>query len=1205
MEAGSVLVRIMADSNALTAGLTRASGQMAAFGAKMSKVGMGMTKYLTLPLLAVGAVSIKMASDFEGSMRLIQTQAGGSAKDVEVLSKAVLKLATQGQHGPKELADSLYHLKSVGMDNAQAMAALTASEHLASVGHADLEATTNAVAGAFKSGISGAQNFGKAVGTINSIIGAGNMRMDDFNAAMGTGVAVAAQAFGVSLTSLGASLAMITSRGIPATKAAMSLRMAIMMMGAPSQAAAKAFANVGLSTTDLAKAMRSGGLVGAIGMLKEHLAGLSKVDTAAALTKMFGARSSAAVLTLIGNLKDFQRTQDQILANSKSFWGMVGAQAEEAAAKWKHFKSATGSVAVTLGNVLLPIAKKMADDLGKLAEAFAGLSKSTQTSIVKWAALAAAAGPVLFIVGKAITLFAAFGGIIGTVASTLGAFGAAFSVGGIGALATSMAAAIGPIGWVAIAIAAVGAAFVLAWKHSETFRNAMTTVWNGAVSAIQWAASVIVPLAQQIWAKLVEGARWVAATLGPSLRDLWSSMQPALRETWALVSGFFQTMYNGAVAIVGWFRTNWSTIGPILKAAWDVGIAATKTFFRVLAQVLGTIAALLRGDWKDAWSHATKAFDQAWKGMVPIGQAGSRLVVAILKGLAKLAVAAMKDLATHAVAALKSLPGALASLAKHAMGMLVSAIKGGSGQAVSFLKSLPGKAKAGISAMPGLLRAVGAAAMKGLRSGLQSVWGAVAGFVQSIPGKIKGFFSGAGGWLVGAGAAIFNGLISGMESAGQAAIAKATSIASQIKNAVTGFLGIHSPSTVMMKVGVEIARGLAHGMTKGQREAVAAASELAGNVASVLESALGIGESVTTLGSQGLPTIKVAKDWAKKVAKLVHSMTDAMKSELKKINLGKKDATKNRFGAASEIFGSVASIFSAFTEITPESVAKAMAGIAAAKAQAKKIAKAVAAMVKDFRAEFKKLAITEGETSTSSGAAGIAGDVSSILGSFAEMTVEGITKAIVGMNEAARRAPELAAAMVSMVRSLQTALKGVTTGDEFTGLVSSIATIVGDITGAISSLGSMTEKAIQDGIWGAGWVAKKAMELGDALRKMVGWLNLALQGIDTAALAGMQEKLSVLSDIAGKTAAIVSDLASMTPAQLSAAGAAGFGGGYVPALARGSGGNTYITQSYSVPVTIGTVQGATPKQARAVGATIANTVIALATARRSTKRGKA
>ena len=51
----------------------------------------------------------------------------------------------------------MYHLKSVGLDNAKAMKALKAASDLAAVGGANLEETTNAVAGAWRSGIKGAQ----------------------------------------------------------------------------------------------------------------------------------------------------------------------------------------------------------------------------------------------------------------------------------------------------------------------------------------------------------------------------------------------------------------------------------------------------------------------------------------------------------------------------------------------------------------------------------------------------------------------------------------------------------------------------------------------------------------------------------------------------------------------------------------------------------------------------------------------------------------------------------------------------------------------------------------------------------------------------------------------------------------------------------------------------------------------------------------
>jgi TP901 family phage tail tape measure protein len=1185
MEAGAVLVRIMADSSALTAGLNRASGRMAAFGQKMSKVGMGMTKYLTLPLLAVGAVSIKMASDFEGSMRLIQTQAGGSAKDVEVLSKAVLQLAAKGQHGPKALADSLYHLKSVGMDNAQAMAALTASEHLASVGHADLEATTNAVAGAFKSGISGAQSFSKAVGTINAIIGAGNLRMDDFNAAMGTGVAVTARQFGVSLTSLGASLAMITSRGIPATRAAMSLRMAMQMMGAPTAAAAKVMGNLGLSTTDLAKAMRAGGLVQAIGMLKDHLAGLSKVDATAALSKMFGSRSSGAILTLIGNLKDFQRTQDQIVANSKSFWGMVGAQAEDASAKWAHFKSALGSVAVTLGNVLLPIAKKMADDFGKLATAFGNLSPGTQSFIVKLGLVVAAAGPLAFIVGKLVSVFVVFGSAAITagtaVVATLGniVFAMQAVAGGAATMGEGLALALGPAGIVGAIVVGTAAAIVgvvalegaigkLA-STAESVRKVQemtqpgqtpTGRVGGGGGASYDTAAAAGRAARQAFDKAMQPYK-------PTIISIEAKMQvlgyDAWRRAYAEVQAF-KTLADKGINMAVAFTKKGADLSAYLRdISTQTGISIPR-ITKMFKDMGGNISTIL-GDKLPADIRKNKA------------KMDSALVASVVKPMGGI-VSSVRQSAVKAAA------GLVAGL-RQGNGPTKAAA---SGLAKNAAPKLPSFVPVGLKVPTGLA--------SGMNSGKGKVSGAAQGLAAAATPKAPNTF--------GLGASIGAGLAAGMYSKVRDVAAAAGALSNgaivvihhALKNPPT-------PSVVTYKLGMSFAQGFAKGISKGTAEAVSAASQLASDVSSILASALDIGASVTTLGTQGMPTLKVAKGWAKKVAALVHSMTDAMQSELKKLNLGKKNANVDRFSAASSMAGDMASIFAAFTELTPESIAKAMAGIAYAKTQAKTIAVAVASMVEDFRTALTT-AITEGQATNVSNAAGIAGNVADILGSFADMTVDGITKAVTGMNEAAHRAPELAAAMVSMVGSLQTALAGVTTGDEFTGLVDSITQIVSDITGAISSLGSMTEKAIQDGIWGAGWVAKKAMELGDALRRMVGWLNLALQGIDTAALAGMQEKLSVLSDIAGKTAAIVGDLAGMTPAQLSAAGAAGSGAGLFSALAGASGGNTYITQSYSVSVPVN-ASVTSVAQAQQVGTTIANTVIALATAHRSTNRGSA
>ncbi len=84
--------------------------------------------------------------------------------------------------------------------------------------------------------------------------------------------------------------------------------------------------------------------------------------------------------------------------------------------------------------------------------------------------------------------------------------------------------------------------------------------------------------------------------------------------------------------------------------------------------------------------------------------------------------------------------------------------------------------------------------------------------VGSWPGKIQSFFADAINWLVDAGRNVVQGLINGISGMIDSAVAKAKELAGAVKNAVTGFLGIHSPSRVMADIGGFIGQGLIDGL---------------------------------------------------------------------------------------------------------------------------------------------------------------------------------------------------------------------------------------------------------------------------------------------------------------------------------------------------------------------------------------------------------
>lgn len=326
---------------------------------------------ITAGAVAIGVESIKAATSFQASMEKIHTQAGASQKSVESLTKSVLNLGTYAEQSPQQLADAMYHLKSVGLDNANAMKALKVASDLAAVGGADLESTTNALAGAWRSGIKGAQSFTMAASTVNAIVGAGNMKMQDFVDAIGTGILPAARTFGLSLKQVGAALALMTDEGIPAQDAATRLRMSFSLLGAPSAQADKQLQKIGLSGLKLATAMRGPqGIIGALTLLKTHLdkSGLSAAQQSQILSRAFGGgRSSSAILTLLNNLEVLRKKQQQINDTTGRYGSAVAAQRKTAQAQFALLKSSLDVLGVKIGLALLPPVTKFVHFLASTA----------------------------------------------------------------------------------------------------------------------------------------------------------------------------------------------------------------------------------------------------------------------------------------------------------------------------------------------------------------------------------------------------------------------------------------------------------------------------------------------------------------------------------------------------------------------------------------------------------------------------------------------------------------------------------------------------------------------------------------------------------------------------------------------------------------------------------------------------------------------
>ena len=113
-----------ADLRGFERAMKKAQKGLKKFGSKMKKIGGNLSRNVTMPLLAVGGASAKMALDFQKSMTKINTLVGVSAEEVEKLKKSVLALSGKTATAPNELAEGLYFLTSAGLNSKDAMEAL-------------------------------------------------------------------------------------------------------------------------------------------------------------------------------------------------------------------------------------------------------------------------------------------------------------------------------------------------------------------------------------------------------------------------------------------------------------------------------------------------------------------------------------------------------------------------------------------------------------------------------------------------------------------------------------------------------------------------------------------------------------------------------------------------------------------------------------------------------------------------------------------------------------------------------------------------------------------------------------------------------------------------------------------------------------------------------------------------------------------------
>ncbi len=449
-----------------------------------TKAGTALTAGITLPLAALGAISIKAASDFESSFAGVRKTVDATEEEFAQLSQGMRDLS-------KEIPTNVNALNKIGEAAGQL-----------GVKKADILGFTKVMAQLGDTTNLTADEAATATAQIQNIFGAAGKETDRFGAALvalgNAGASTEKEIIEMSLRIAGA------GHQVGLTQAqVLSFASALASVGINAEAGGSAISRVFLKINDAVsgggKALE--GFAKVSGLTSAEFKKAFEQDAATATTKFIaglgrikeeGGNVNATLETLVGKniiIKDTLLRASgagELLADSLKLgnkaWQENTALTNEAEKRYatfesqfQIFKNTLNDVAITLGNALLPALKSMLENakpliqvVADIATWFGKLPPLAQGVAFGIAAIAAAVGPALAGIGLMTTGFINMIPVMSKVILLLtGSESVTAGIALMGSKLSSLAVAGGPI---LLTVAAVGALAIALYELYKAFK---------------------------------------------------------------------------------------------------------------------------------------------------------------------------------------------------------------------------------------------------------------------------------------------------------------------------------------------------------------------------------------------------------------------------------------------------------------------------------------------------------------------------------------------------------------------------------------------------------------------------------------------------------------------------------------------------------------------------------------------------------------
>ena len=579
--------------------MQQAGKKVSEFGSTVEGIGNKLMP-ISAATAAAGVATVKMAWDFEDSMAKVSTIADTTEVPLEDLQAAILELSDESGIAAGEIAENVYNAISAGQKTGDAVNFVRHATDLARAGFADsgnsLDLLTT-IMNAYKLEANEVTNVSDNLIATQNL---GKTTVAELSSSMGK-IIPTANAANVSLDQLCAGYALMTANGVATAESTTYMNSMLNELNKSGSTVAKTLQDeTGKGFSDLmAEGYTLGDVLGIVSAAAD--------DQGLKFTDMFGSAEAAkAGLILLGNsVSDVENGLVEAGGSTSQFNEMLagiqaGAGGTESALEKLETKNRKAQVAFNLvknaaldfgqvaSGMLAPYVEQFAGVIEKATDKLKNMDEGQKKAVITFAAVVAAAGPVLSVAGKGISivgnLITTGGKIVTTfqgASAAMKAGASAFQLAGAGAKIAGVAITVltSPITWIVAGIAALVAGFVLLYNHCEGFRNGVNAIASGIKTAWNASMDALKSTAQE----KLSAVRTAYEENGGGIKGAAAAAMEAVKGAYTFGLTFIDKLTGGKLsAIAEKFKNSrvgqiWTSAMDTVKNATTIGMDALKT----------------------------------------------------------------------------------------------------------------------------------------------------------------------------------------------------------------------------------------------------------------------------------------------------------------------------------------------------------------------------------------------------------------------------------------------------------------------------------------------------------------------------------------------------------------------------------------------------------------------------------------------------